>query len=67
MTVMKTNSLIPARQEVTDMENARTVICTKCGAQLEPDQDYNIYRCNFCGVAFGSSILFNKDAMEKAD
>ena len=49
------------------MENARTVICTKCGAQLEPDQDYNIYRCNFCGVAFGSSILFNKDAMEKAD
>ena len=49
------------------MENAKTVICTKCGAQLEPDQEYNIYRCNFCGVAFGSSILFNKDAMEKAE
>lgn len=41
-------------------------ICTKCGGQLIPDQDKTIYRCNFCGVAFGSSILFDKDAPKKA-
>lgn len=41
-------------------------ICTKCGGQLIPDQDKTIYRCNYCGVAFGSSILFNKEAPKKA-
>ena len=40
--------------------------CSSCGGNLVPDQEGKIYRCLFCGVAFGSSILFNKDAEYKA-
>ena len=50
----------------SDMENEIKAICTKCGGNLVPDQEGKIYRCMFCGVAFGSSILFDKDAEIKA-
>ena len=42
------------------------VICTKCAGSLIPDKDNNIYRCLSCGVAYGSSILFDSDAKTKA-
>ena len=48
------------------MENEIKVICTKCGGKLIPDQEGKIYRCMYCGVAFGSSVLFNEDAPGKA-
>ena len=48
------------------MENENKVICTKCGGELLPDQEGKIYRCMYCGVAFGSTVLFNKDAHIKA-
>lgn len=51
---------------VIDMENEINAVCTNCGGNLVPDQEGKIYRCLFCGVAFGSSILFNKDAEYKA-
>ena len=51
---------------VIDMENEIKAVCTKCGGNLVPDQEGKIYRCMFCGVAFGSSILFNKEAEFKA-
>ena len=46
------------------MENNIKVICTKCGGELLPDQEGKIYRCMYCGVAFGSTVLFNKIATE---
>lgn len=43
------------------------VICTKCAGILIPDKNNNIYRCLSCGVAYGSSILFDSDAKTKAE
>ncbi|MBR3461166.1 MAG: hypothetical protein IKH20_00655 [Clostridiales bacterium] len=43
------------------------VTCTKCAGSLIPDKDNNIYRCLSCGVAYGSSILFDSDAKTKAE
>ena len=48
------------------MDNDIKTVCTKCGGLLIPDQEKTIYRCTYCGVAFGSSILFDKDAPQKA-
>ena len=48
------------------MYSNRQVICTQCGAELIPDEECKIYRCNFCGVAFGSSILFDEETLPKA-
>lgn len=48
------------------MEEEIKVICTQCGAILVPDQENMIYRCMHCGVAFGSSIIFDKNAISKA-
>jgi len=49
------------------MDNDIRIICTKCGAGLVPDRENKIYRCNYCGVAFGSSIIFDENAMAKAN
>ena len=48
------------------MEEKIKVICTQCGAALIPDKENMIYRCTHCGVAFGSSIIFDRDAVNKA-
>ena len=48
------------------MEEEIKVICTQCGAMLVPDRENMIYRCMHCGVAFGSSIIFDKNAITKA-
>ena len=48
------------------MDNEIKVICTQCGAELLPDKENRIYRCNHCGVAYGSSVLFDRNAAEKA-
>lgn len=48
------------------MEQKIEVICTQCGATLIPDKENMIYRCTHCGVAYGSSIIFDKDAISKA-
>lgn len=39
--------------------------CAKCAGSLEYDREQNIYRCDHCGVAYGSS-LFTDDPVKKA-
>ncbi|MBO4928434.1 MAG: hypothetical protein J5379_09340 [Clostridiales bacterium] len=48
------------------MEESRKVTCTKCGGDLILDRERKLYKCMFCGVAFGSSILFDEKALQKA-
>ena len=48
------------------MEDQMRIICAKCGAALVPDGENKIYRCNYCGVAYGSSVLFDEKAVNKA-
>ena len=48
------------------MADTREAVCTGCGGRLIPDAEYNIYRCTSCGVAFGSSVLFDPDSAAKA-
>ena len=48
------------------MDHDIKVICTSCGAELIPDKENKIYRCMHCGVAYGSSILFDRNAGYKA-
>ncbi len=48
------------------MDQQIKVTCTQCGAMLIPDKEKMIYRCTHCGVAFGSSIIFDKNAISKA-
>lgn len=45
--------------------NGKTITCTKCAGALTLDKDRQIYRCDHCGVAFGSS-LFIGNPLEKA-
>lgn len=45
---------------------SEAVICTQCGGRLSADVGNQIYRCDHCGVAFGNSILFDKQAINKA-
>ena len=48
------------------MDNSIKVICTQCGAELLPDKENKIYRCTHCGVSYGSSVIFDRDAASKA-
>ena len=48
------------------MEDQGRIICAKCGAALVPDGENKIYRCMYCGVAYGSSVLFDEKAADKA-
>ena len=43
----------------------RKLTCTTCGGELVADREKNIYKCSFCGVAYGYS-LFDGSAAEKA-
>lgn len=44
---------------------SKTVICSKCGAQLALNNDKRVYECNSCGVAYGISLFFGLP-LEKA-
>ena len=51
----------------------KNVTCAKCGGQLFLDKEKRLYECRFCGVAYGTSLLFNdplgkaKKALQSAD
>ena len=47
------------------MDDTINVICTMCGASLIPDEEKKIYRCDHCGMAYGSSILFDRNGCVK--
>jgi len=53
-------------QRSKDMDNGIKIICNQCGAELLPDKENRIYRCTHCGVAYGSSVLFDRNAAAKA-
>ncbi len=48
------------------MTEEKKLICATCGGDLIPDKDKHLYKCTFCGVAYGYA-LFDGSAPQKAE
>ena len=48
------------------LDTSKVVLCNKCGAELELDEDKGLYECRHCGIAYGYS-LFCGDPLKKAN
>ena len=46
-------------------DSGKTILCSKCAAQLSLDKEKRVYQCNSCGVAYGISLFFGLP-LEKA-
>lgn len=57
----------PATDSAEDasVDEAKTIVCDKCGANLSLDKIKRVYACNSCGVAYGVSLFF-AHPLEKA-
>ena len=51
--------------EEASVDEAKTIVCDKCGANLSLDKIKRVYACNSCGVAYGVSLFF-AHPLEKA-
>ena len=51
--------------EDASVDEAKTIVCDKCGANLSLDKIKRVYACNSCGVAYGVSLFF-AHPLEKA-
>ena len=58
-------SLLHGNMEETGMATDKKLTCTTCGGELVADREKNIYKCAFCGVAYGYG-LFDGTAADKA-
>ena len=47
------------------MKGERKLTCATCGGELILDKERHLYKCTFCGVAYGYA-LFDGSAMQKA-
>lgn len=48
------------------MSEAKKLICATCAGELILDKERNLYKCPFCGVAYGYA-LFDGSALDKAE
>ena len=48
------------------LDTSKVIICNKCGAELELDEEKELYECRHCGIAYGYS-LFCGDPIKKAN
>ena len=48
------------------LDASKVILCNKCGAELELDEEKEIYECRHCGIAYGYS-LFCGDPLKKAN
>lgn len=45
----------------------KQLTCSQCGGKLVANEEYDLYMCRSCGVAFGRSLLEHVDALQEAD
>lgn len=58
-------ALLRGNMEETEMETDKKLTCTTCGGDLVADKEKHIYKCAYCGVAYGYG-LFDGTAADKA-